>query len=521
MGKRKGDGKKPRFWIKDQPRIYSRFSLPEIDMIMEDRLSRDVICGGNRKIRSNFTTVEDDNIAVEDLISKLPEEILCHIISFLTMREAVTTSVLSRRWRYLWRTTLNLDFDVNNMTGNGDTKFSQQDNGGFVTWINQILALHCSERIESLRLQRWLGAEYSRDIDQWIQFAVDKKVQKLDINLSKENSSSWDGETYVFPNWVLTRERGMGSTLKHLTLSGCNLILPRKFSIFSSLTSLTLKDTLVVEGNVLNILSNCLCLQWLSMTACFCSKRLKFSGGRSSLKLKHLNIQACYYLKEIDICDAVNLVSFEYSGFMLRRILCKSSAAVARLCFCTVWNPLAGVKYALSSLTSDFPQLETLLLTLPRIKEDMIPDSIPTFTKLKHLVLMFIGAHPEGFLELTSSLIKASPLLYKLELHLPIPLKENKIVQEKIPSELEVCRRHKQLREVEMYNFHGDQKEVELFVYLLNSANIERIKIGRDIRFYRGDGEWLNAGFLSKIKRKQARKLLRGKVPSATRLIIT
>uniref|UniRef100_A0A5B7B669 F-box domain-containing protein n=1 Tax=Davidia involucrata TaxID=16924 RepID=A0A5B7B669_DAVIN len=530
MGKQKRGEKKPRYLMKRQPRIFSRFYLAEIDMIMEDRLSRDVICRGKRKSVSNITMAGNDNITEYDLISKLPEEILCSIIPFLTMREAVTTSVLSRRWRYLWRTSLSLDFDVTNMTGDNshmcgfrtqDPNYSQQDNDGFVRWVNQILALHCGARIESFRVEHWLGVEYSHDIDQWIQFAVDKKVQKLDIHLSKANSFSWLGQLYVFPYWLFSQDGGMGSTLKHLSLSACTLSLPPNFSSFSNLTSLTLKNTCVTEEIVLKILSNCLCLQWLSIADCCCPNRLKFASGCPPLKLKHLNISCCNYLKEIDICDAVNLASFEYRGCMLSRILFKNSAAVARLCFCTVWDPLAGVKYALSSIANDFPQLETLLLTSPHIKEDMIPKSIPTFTKLKHLVLMFIGSHPESLMELTTSLLKASPLLYKLELHLPIPSGKNKIVQEKIPLESELCSRHKQLREVEMYNFHGDQKEVELLVYLLNYAiSLEKIKICRSLRIYQGDGEWLNPGSPSTIRRKQVHKMLRGKVPSAAKLIV-
>lgn len=39
----------------------------------------------------------------EDFISNLRDDILCHILSLVPLRCAVQTSVLSNRWRYLWR----------------------------------------------------------------------------------------------------------------------------------------------------------------------------------------------------------------------------------------------------------------------------------------------------------------------------------------------------------------------------------------------------------------------------------
>uniref|UniRef100_A0A0D3FW71 F-box domain-containing protein n=1 Tax=Oryza barthii TaxID=65489 RepID=A0A0D3FW71_9ORYZ len=48
----------------------------------------------------------------EGRLGELPDELLLSILSCLTTRQAVQTSVLSRRWRHLWRSTPRFDVDL-------------------------------------------------------------------------------------------------------------------------------------------------------------------------------------------------------------------------------------------------------------------------------------------------------------------------------------------------------------------------------------------------------------------------
>ncbi|WVZ16004.1 hypothetical protein V8G54_013570 [Vigna mungo] len=47
-----------------------------------------------------------------DLISSLPHEIICYVLSFLPSQQVFATSVLSKSWNLLWRSVPSLDFDT-------------------------------------------------------------------------------------------------------------------------------------------------------------------------------------------------------------------------------------------------------------------------------------------------------------------------------------------------------------------------------------------------------------------------
>ncbi|PPD78626.1 hypothetical protein GOBAR_DD24446 [Gossypium barbadense] len=56
-------------------------------------------------------------MCVEDRISSFPDPILCHILSFLPIKEAVRTSIISTKWRYLFASISTIKFDGYSMSG--------------------------------------------------------------------------------------------------------------------------------------------------------------------------------------------------------------------------------------------------------------------------------------------------------------------------------------------------------------------------------------------------------------------
>lgn len=51
----------------------------------------------------------------KDLVSELPDDILHRLISYLSIDEALRTSILSKRWIHLWKNAMHLDFDFTHM----------------------------------------------------------------------------------------------------------------------------------------------------------------------------------------------------------------------------------------------------------------------------------------------------------------------------------------------------------------------------------------------------------------------
>ncbi|CAI9110372.1 OLC1v1010381C1 [Oldenlandia corymbosa var. corymbosa] len=81
-----------------------------------------------------------------DMINKLPDSILCHILCFVpTTKSVVAASVLSRRWKLLWTKVTTVCFD--------DQQFSALSRrNNFVPFVNRVLLGHAAESLDKFQL---------------------------------------------------------------------------------------------------------------------------------------------------------------------------------------------------------------------------------------------------------------------------------------------------------------------------------------------------------------------------------
>lgn len=226
-----------------------------------------------------------------DMISGLPEGVLHRIMSFLTLREAVQTCVLSRRWRNLWLSMPLINADYNEFFEMTDTKAGYDEALAvavpmFKRFVNRLLELR--DPVASIdKFCLWYSISDDNEDDtesqdaaanRWISQALQKKARVVEV--------------YV--------------DLADLYL----LVIDHSVFTSSYLTKVVFSNVLLEDGFFKQLESGCLALEDLSLDDCV------ISGDEiSSQTLKVLTVDATelYTVKEMSI-STPNLTSLTLSG---------------------------------------------------------------------------------------------------------------------------------------------------------------------------------------------------------------
>ncbi|EYU21244.1 hypothetical protein MIMGU_mgv1a024398mg [Erythranthe guttata] len=216
----------------------------------------------------------------ERIIDKLHDDILIAIVSCMSLKDAVRTSVLSSRWRYLWMFSGKLEFDDRD-TSTG--KIMKRVN--FKAWVNRVLKLHRGPQVDSLVIRFSTNLYYqarTSGIDSWIYFAMQKKVKSFELNLSVEKGI-FPCFPYRFPN------------IKKL-LSRSDQV--KSFG-FRSLRSLRLAYVDIEDEVVHYFLASCPCIEQLCIRASNkATKNLEIGRERT---IASPDLHQLYSLKRLEL----------------------------------------------------------------------------------------------------------------------------------------------------------------------------------------------------------------------------
>ncbi|OMO98205.1 hypothetical protein CCACVL1_04297 [Corchorus capsularis] len=147
-------------------------------------------------------------------ICSLPDPIIHYILSFLPTKEAAKTSVLSKRWQFLWMFVTNLEFNED-IWKEHDVK-EEETRRNFMSFVERVLFLSDPPNISKFKLSCKVLSDQSR-ISTWVDAAVKRKVERLILYFPFE-----DFEPPSLPHCLFTCE-----SLKELYLNFCyDLNLP-------------------------------------------------------------------------------------------------------------------------------------------------------------------------------------------------------------------------------------------------------------------------------------------------------
>ncbi|KAI3757849.1 hypothetical protein L6452_05392 [Arctium lappa] len=396
-----------------------------------------------------------------DFISEMPDDLLLIIMSLLPIKDAVVTSCLSTRWRSLWLhlITLNIDGGVSLAKIATDRHLLVPERIKFVRQVNCMLDSYNQPKVQDFRIRYDFDESYKLIIDAWLQFAVDKSVENLELDLTNCNQKLRSTyECYAFP--IRLSHRSIGHLYKWPTAKFAIIEIP-------NLRKLFLKSVNMKGRTVQQILANSPNLETLSLHG---AGRLKYiHAGGKKLELKHIEIMYCPAINFICLND-FNLVSFTYKGPEIELVL----SNLPNLKVLDIDEGVTSLENnVFSQIASCLSYLQVLSLDIHCPKESLKLATIPELPMVKKLKLS-IGAQKDDCLLEFTSIAEACPSLevFTIELHWFSPIRRRKKVRHAAEHP------HEHLKLLEFVGYYGRVSDLELALYVINNASaLEKIFI--------------------------------------------
>ncbi|EOA29379.1 hypothetical protein CARUB_v10025666mg [Capsella rubella] len=418
----------------------------------------------------------------QDMFHCLPDVLLLTIISYLSFKECVRTSGISRRWRYLCHEQKNISFKESEYVSRS---------------ITDRVPHH--QAVESIELCFSNPVGFTNAIEALIEFAVSKRVKKLVLDFS---NPAWRGHGdvsklhYFFP---LPESFYSLTSLESLTLYCCEFD-PSKLTTMGLLRSLSIGW--MDFKNLYAYVSNHPPLYSLSIKQCW-GKCLGLKATLIARQLRELVIEDSnrfvFFLLELP-----NIHSFKFSGEVTKMVFEIMPAIIIRNVYLDFGAEPVYDKPSLateakgeviSSYLNDFKAAQTLTVcpyVLQAIPECHEPDYYLQPAETQHLVLR-TKMHTKEFIGI-KMLLRNCPNLETLTLEIlppnPVPkvlnyggINPDTFWMEDVTYR---CLR-RSLKLVVVRNFGGTVNELNILRYLIREGGEPRGVLKR-VELYVPDG---------------------------------
>ncbi|AES59062.1 putative F-box domain, FBD domain, leucine-rich repeat domain, L domain-containing protein [Medicago truncatula] len=199
---------------------------------------------GRKRSKSTHLTIKDAEL---DRISCLPGHVIDQILSLMPIKEAVRTSVLSSSWRNKWYTLPNLVFNKHCISV-AASKYTSVINNKFLRIVDHVLLQH-SGPINKFMLSDnencLIRVCDVSDVHRWVLHLSRRSIKELLLHF-------WLDKRYKIPLSLFSCQ-----SLRHLSLSCCQLKLPTTFEGFKNLQYLHLEEVTLAQDDFENMISGC------------------------------------------------------------------------------------------------------------------------------------------------------------------------------------------------------------------------------------------------------------------------
>ncbi|OWM69145.1 hypothetical protein CDL15_Pgr025332 [Punica granatum] len=320
----------------------------------------------------------------------------------------------------------------------------------YICWVNQVIAAsrgRALNYLDKFRVHFYLDARHSHEVCSWVQFALEKGAQHLELNCFQGNGSK-KRRNCSFP-----------------------MLQPGPLSSIGQLKSVSLNQVSIDSEKLDRLLSTCKSLETLRVSWSHALTHLEVVSP-DPLQLKSLELSFCSKLETVVItAPTPDLVSLHCHG---------SERGVTKLhlkCAPRLVDLLIGGCRDIArlapqpSLSFYLAQLESLSVTLQRKIYPRVPDGIfwrlPEMKNLKHLTVL-VDDKNYYYKDLydVNFLIRKAPFLEHLTVHARCCMQFQDARRRKLKPKHPL----QHLRMAKYVGFRGFRGDEQLILHLLQTA---------------------------------------------------